>query len=119
MIYSHFNKEKLYETKDTITNVYLALLNYGLDLLMKAFAMGVMFFFYHYRLFTWEENARYWIAVFLLQDFAYYVLHLVDHKSRVFWAVHITHHNSELFNISTGFRSSVSNHYIAICSFRH
>lgn len=107
MIYSHFNKEKLYETKDTITNVYLALLNYGLDLLMKAFAMGVMFFFYHYRLFTWEENAWYWIAVFLLQDFAYYVLHLVDHKSRVFWAVHITHHNSELFNISTGFRSSV------------
>jgi sterol desaturase/sphingolipid hydroxylase (fatty acid hydroxylase superfamily) len=58
---------------------------------MKAFAMGVMFFFYHYRLFTWEENAWYWIAVFLLQDFAYYVLHLVDHKSRVFWAVHITH----------------------------
>lgn len=107
MIYSHFNKKKLYETKDTITNVYLALLNYGLDLLMKAFAMGVMFFFYHYRLFTWEENAWYWIAVFLLQDFAYYVLHLVDHKSRVFWAVHITHHNSELFNISTGFRSSV------------
>ena len=107
MTYSHFNKEKLYTIKDTATNVYLALCNYGLDILMKAFAMLVMFYFYEHRIFTWEENAWYWIAVFLGQDFAYYVLHLVDHKSRVFWAVHITHHNSEHFNLSTGFRSSV------------
>lgn len=107
MIYSHFNKEKLYETKDVLSNVYLAVLNYGLDLLMKGFSMAVMFFFYQHRLFTWDFNIWYFIAVFILQDFAYYVLHYVDHHSRAFWAVHITHHSSDHFNITTGFRSPV------------
>lgn len=107
MIYSHFNKAELYKTKDVISNIYLALCNYGLDFLMKGISMAVMFFFYHYRVFNWEFNIWYFIAVFVLQDFAYYVLHYVDHKSRMFWAVHITHHSSEEFNITTGFRSPV------------
>ncbi|UKB85543.1 sterol desaturase family protein [Chryseobacterium sp. MEBOG06] len=107
MAYSHFNKEKIYETKDVATNVLFALLNYSLDIIMKGFSMFVMMFFYQHRLFTWEVGIWYWIAVFLAQDLAYYIHHYVDHHSRVFWAVHITHHNSEYFNISTGFRSPV------------
>lgn len=107
MLYSHFNKAHLYKTKDVANNVYLALCNYGLDLLMKGVSMGVMFFFYHHRIFNWDFNIWYFIAVFILQDLAYYVLHLVDHKSRAFWAVHITHHSSDHFNLTTGFRSSV------------
>ena len=31
----------------------------------------------------------------------------MDHHCRLFWAVHVTHHSSEEFNITTGFRSSV------------
>ena len=31
----------------------------------------------------------------------------MDHYSRFFWAVHVTHHSSEFFNLTTGFRSSV------------
>lgn len=107
MLYSHFNKEKLYETRDVLSNIYLAILNYGLDLLMKGVSMAVMFFFYHHRIFTWEFNIWYFVAVFILQDFVYYVLHYVDHHSRAFWAVHITHHSSDHFNITTGFRSPV------------
>ncbi len=45
MIYSHVSEAKLYSGKDLATNIYLALMNFGLDLIMKAFAMGVMFFF--------------------------------------------------------------------------
>ena len=37
----------------------------------------------------------------------YYWLHRVDHYCRLFWAVHVTHHNSEEFNLTVGFRSSV------------
>ena len=33
--------------------------------------------------------------------------HRVDHFCRLFWAVHVTHHSSEEFNLTTGFRSSV------------
>jgi sterol desaturase/sphingolipid hydroxylase (fatty acid hydroxylase superfamily) len=107
MIYSHVSEAKLYDKKDVATNVYLALMNFGLDLLMKAFAMGVMFFFYNLRFFSWDFTIWYWLICFVVTDFAYYVLHYVDHHSRAFWAVHITHHNSEYFNLTTGFRSPV------------
>lgn len=108
MIYSYRYHKHIYDTKDTLTNIYLACLNFGLDILMKAFAIGIMFFCFHYRLFEFSYTSiLYWLGVFLLQDFAYYVHHYVDHHSRFFWAVHVTHHNSEKFNISTGFRSPV------------
>lgn len=108
MIYAHFFKKRLYTVGDTATNVYMAFLNFGLDLLMKGISFAVMLFFYNHRLFDFDfSSVWYWVAVFLLQDFAYYVHHYVDHHSRFFWAVHVTHHNSEYFNISTGFRSPV------------
>ncbi|THF47670.1 sterol desaturase family protein [Flavobacterium supellecticarium] len=108
MFYSYSHKKHFYNTKDTLTNIYMACLNYGLDIIMKAFAIGVMFYFYEHRIFDLEySSVWYWIGVFLLQDFAYYVHHYVDHHSRMFWAVHVTHHNSGYFNITTGFRSPV------------
>ncbi|WP_144281109.1 sterol desaturase family protein [Chryseobacterium echinoideorum] len=107
MIYSHISEAKLYNRKDTATSVCLALMNFGLDLVMKVFAMAVMFFFYNRSFFSWEFTIWYWLICFVVTDFAYYVLHYVDHHSRAFWAVHITHHNSEYFNLTTGFRSPV------------
>lgn len=35
------------------------------------------------------------------------MLHFVDHHCRLFWAIHVTHHSSEEFNLTTGFRYSV------------
>ena len=107
MYYSYKHKENRYTFKDTSTNVYMAILNYSLDIVLKTIGLGIMFFVYQYRLFDFEWTIWYWIGVFLFQDFAYYVHHYVDHHSRLFWAVHVTHHNSEYFNISTGFRSPV------------
>ena len=107
ILYSYKHNLGLYSAKDTATNAYFAIMNFGLDLILKVLAMGVMFFFYSHRIFHFEFTLGYWIGVFLLQDFAYYLHHVVDHSSRVFWAVHITHHNSEKFNITTGFRSPV------------
>lgn len=107
IIYSYKHRENRYTFKDTATNVYMALFNYGLDIALKMVGLGVMFFAYQYRIFDFTFTIWYFIAVFLLQDFAYYVHHYVDHHSRIFWAVHVTHHNSEHFNISTGFRSPV------------
>lgn len=108
MIYSHASRLHLYTGKDLITNIYLALLNFSLDLLMKGVAMGVMFYFFSFKFIDWNLSAwYYWIICFIMVDFAYYVLHLTDHKCRLLWAVHITHHNSDHFNLTTGFRSSV------------
>ena len=106
--FSYRKKAKNYDFKDTSTNVYFALLNFSLDLLMKVISFGVMGLCYHYRIINWENlGVAYWLFAFISQDFLYYIHHYVDHHSRFFWAVHVTHHNSEYYNISTGFRSPV------------
>jgi len=108
MILSYRAGNARYTLKDTATNVYFALLNISLDLLMKVFAFAVMGLAFAHSIFSWNEISwGYWLFAFVAQDFLYYVHHYVDHHCRFFWAVHVTHHNSEEFNITTGFRSPV------------
>lgn len=108
MYFSYKRKAKNYDFKDISTNVYFALCNVLLDTLMYVASFVVMDFFYQYKLVTWESTGVwYWLLAFIGQDFLYYIHHYVDHHSRFFWAVHVTHHNSQFFNITTGFRSPV------------
>jgi sterol desaturase/sphingolipid hydroxylase (fatty acid hydroxylase superfamily) len=105
---THFKGIRAYTWRETLTNVYMASLNGGMDLVLRAVMVvpALMFCFQH-RVMSWESGWLYWLALFLLEDIAYYTLHYVDHHCRLFWAVHVTHHSSEEFNLSTGFRSSV------------
>lgn len=106
-IVSSIQGRKFYTTKDTLYNFYLMALNTGLAFLMLGVSIKVLDFFYQYSLPIHLNPFLYWLALLIVLDFAYYVLHVVDHQSRFFWAVHVTHHSSELFNLTTGFRSSV------------
>jgi sterol desaturase/sphingolipid hydroxylase (fatty acid hydroxylase superfamily) len=105
---THFRNIRAYTWRESLTNFYMAGLNGSLDLLLRAGAvLPVLAFCWQHRLITWEKGWTYWVVLFVLQDFAYYVLHYVDHHCRLFWAVHVTHHSSPEFNLTTGFRSSV------------
>ena len=107
VLFTHFHHVKAYSGKETLTNIYLALCNGTLDVLMRAFTFALLVWCNHLSPFHWQAGWLYWIALFVLEDLAYYTLHFVDHHCRFFWAVHVTHHSSEEFNITTGFRSSV------------
>lgn len=108
LIFSHWQERPIYRLRDVASNIYLMLLNAGLDLLLRGVAFGVLSFFFYHRIFTWQEQTfAYWCLLFVAEDFAFYWLHRFDHSCRVFWAVHVTHHSSEYFNLTTGFRSSV------------
>lgn len=105
---THFHHVRAYTRRETLTNFYLAALNGSLDLLLRSVVvLPVLLFCWHHRILTLEKGWPYWLALFVLEDLAYYVLHFVDHHCRVFWAVHVTHHSSPEFNLTTGFRSSV------------
>ena len=105
---SNWQQSKRYTVKGVLQNIYLSLLNGGLDLLLRwLFYISVLTFCYKHQFFTTSNVYLYWGLLFLLEDFAIYVEHRVDHYCRLFWAVHITHHSSEEFNLTTGFRSSV------------
>ena len=52
-----------------------------------------------------------WLAVFfafLVQDFAGYWMHRLNHRVNIFWNRHVIHHSSEEFNLSCALRQSIS-----------
>lgn len=108
ILLSHFHLKKYYKFKDTLMNIYLCLINGGIDLLFRAVYVVVLLWFFNYRFVDLSFNPiLYWGLLFILEDLIFYIEHRVDHYCRFFWAVHVTHHSSEEFNLTTGFRSSV------------
>jgi sterol desaturase/sphingolipid hydroxylase (fatty acid hydroxylase superfamily) len=108
VLLSHFHLKKYYTLKDTLINVYLCLINGGIDLLFRTVYVFILLWFFKFHFVSFSFNPwLYWILLFILEDLAFYIEHRVDHYCRMFWAVHVTHHSSEEFNLTTGFRSSV------------
>ncbi len=107
ILLSHAHGWKFYSWKQTAINVYLNLLNVGVDLLLRGVALGVLVFFSHLAVHNTLPPFLYWILLFLGEDVIFWFEHFVDHRVRLFWAVHVTHHSSDEYNLSTGFRSSV------------
>jgi sterol desaturase/sphingolipid hydroxylase (fatty acid hydroxylase superfamily) len=107
MIYSYFHDRQLYSHKGLAANLYLTALNFSLDILVRGICLLVLDYFYQFRLLEIQQALIYWMVLVLAEDFMYYWLHRVDHYCRFFWAVHVTHHSSQEFNFTVGFRSSV------------
>ena len=107
MLLSHYRHTKSYTVKDTLTNLYLMLLNSGVDLVFRLVYLVIFQWFWEHRLYEFTTPFWYWLWLVIGMDFLFYWLHRVDHISRFFWAVHVTHHSSEKFNLTVGFRSSV------------
>lgn len=107
IVISHFEGLKYYTVKETLSTIFLGLCNVAVDMGIRFFCFIVLGFFYRYHLFTLKPALLYWVVLFLALDLAFYWQHRVDHISRFFWAVHVTHHSSTDFNLTTGFRSSV------------
>ncbi|NDC40713.1 MAG: sterol desaturase family protein [Chitinophagia bacterium] len=98
---------RFYSVKETLMNIYLNLVNSGIDLLLRAIALVILYFFYNLHLVPPLQGLAYWTVLFLGEDFLFWLVHYVDHNCRLFWAVHVTHHSSTEYNLTTGFRSSV------------
>lgn len=107
IIFSYLHNHGKYSGKGTIENIYLMLLNMGLDILMRTFNLFILTWLLQYKFFEIENPVLYWVTLLILEDFMFYLLHYVDHYVRFFWAIHVTHHSSEEFNLTVGFRSSV------------
>ena len=105
---SNWKGDRFYTFRDTLQNVYLTISNGLLDLLLRSlFYVSVLAWAYNHHFVVVENVFIYWALLFLLEDLAFYFEHRIDHYCRLFWAVHVTHHSSQEFNLTTGFRSSV------------
>jgi len=107
ILLSHLQHQKAYTVKDTVSNIYLMLLNSVIDLFFRGVYLVILDYFFRHRFYSFTEPWIYWTMLVLAEDFLYYWLHRVDHYCRLFWAIHVTHHSSDHFNFTVGFRSSV------------
>lgn len=64
------------------------------------------FVYRHFRFFTLESHWYHWVTAYVLIDFISYWYHRFSHRVNILWAGHVTHHSSEHYNFSNGFRTS-------------
>jgi sterol desaturase/sphingolipid hydroxylase (fatty acid hydroxylase superfamily) len=61
---------------------------------------------WQYRVADLGSGVGAWVLAALAWDLSYYWQHRAEHEVRLLWAGHVTHHSSEHFNYSNGFRQS-------------
>jgi len=83
--------------KDMMANFSIGLCIIVVGLFEKVMVFAFFSFVYHFAIFKPSFSFWLWIAGFLGCDFIYYLYHLLEHKSRIFWAAHLTHHSSRYF----------------------
>lgn len=72
--------------------------------LFKGVHIALYSWAYHHRLISFEWGVAAMVALFFLDDFIYYIFHRTHHEVRALWAVHVNHHSSEEYNLSTALR---------------
>lgn len=107
MYFSYAHDRHLYAKRDTWDNIYLMSLAFVINLSTKAVTFIILQFCYQFRFFEISNVWVYWVLLLLAQDLLYWCLHTSGHYVRFFWAMHVTHHSSPFFNLTTGFRSTV------------
>jgi len=59
-----------------------------------------------FRLWTPEITWYHWILAYIAADFVSYWYHRFSHRIALLWCGHVTHHSSDHFNLTNGFRTS-------------
>jgi len=109
-IVAHFRNIQINRSEDVISSLSSGLTN----IIRDAIKFSVIIISY-----TWLVDKiaifkleHIWLAIavaFIIEDFAGYWVHRLNHRVNIFWNRHIIHHSSEEFNLSCALRQSISN----------
>lgn len=100
--------KQTYRFSDTINSLSLGVISRLVELLKLSFSAVVFSVLVsiagieHWSMGSWWS----WVFAFVAYDFCYYWKHRFGHESRLFWASHVAHHQSEEFNLSTALRQT-------------
>ncbi|MBK7433836.1 MAG: sterol desaturase family protein [Chitinophagaceae bacterium] len=99
-----------YQQKDKARDVKVNLLLGSLLAVLGFFMKGVQFSLYtvvyHVAILHFDPTWWIWVIAFLACDLIHYFYHWLGHRTRLFWAAHVTHHSSLYLNLSTGLRTN-------------
>jgi sterol desaturase/sphingolipid hydroxylase (fatty acid hydroxylase superfamily) len=101
---------EVYRLNDAVNSLSLGVLSQIANLFFRVLTVGVYsVVFAHVALATWPADAGWaWALAIVFYDFCYYWEHRLGHRSAVFWAAHVVHHQSQCYNLSTALRQTSS-----------
>ncbi len=106
--YGWFQNKNNYSWEDTFTNLLQGLISRLSQFVNQFFHIGI--YTVVYRLIWNDFQNPFWlswmgIAIGLVAfDFCDYWFHRTEHKSAIFWASHVIHHQSKRYNLSVALR---------------
>ncbi len=106
--HAHLPDSAQYTANDTFSNIGLALMHEGSELVAALVVISIYYWVFDFRLLNIPTTWWSIILLFFLQDFLYYWFHRASHRIRWMWASHVVHHSSEKMNFSTAFRQSLT-----------
>ena len=99
------DEERGYNVRDSATSISMGLGNVAINLGWKIVVLAIYTALYLIApVHLSASNPWTWVALFLLDDLAFYWYHRTHHEIRMFWASHVVHHSSEYYNLSTALR---------------
>lgn len=103
-------KRHEYRINDGINSLSLGVMSQISGVFFKFLSVGVYAWVStHFAIFNLPEDSfLVWFSCLLLYDFLYYWLHRAGHKTNLFWAAHVVHHQSEEYNLTTALRQTSS-----------
>lgn len=93
--------------ENTVLNICIGAIDRILSLASFALFIYVLKFIYdHFRLWTPAITWYHWVLAYFAIDFVSYWYHRCSHRIALLWCAHVTHHSSDHFNLTNGFRTS-------------
>ena len=106
---------KLYRLTDSLVDLSSGTLQQILMIFAGAGLLGVYLLLYRYRLIDWPAASPWpWLIAFIGYDFTYYWWHRLSHRVNFLWASHVTHHQSEEFNLAVALRQSITSPFTSL-----
>lgn len=107
LIADRLRRTRYYHLADAINSLSCGILSTG----MRVFFGFIALYTYQWTLARTPfrlpaEHWAVWVFAFVLYDLCYYWNHRLGHRSGLFWASHVVHHQSEEFNLTTALRQT-------------
>ena len=104
VIWSRLSQKKVYNTKDTLTNLAILAGYITSKVLLASYSLALLGVFYQFRLHTFGISTVTFFITFIGVDFCFYWYHYASHVIRFFWAFHFVHHSSQEMNLTVAYR---------------
>lgn len=104
---SYKKNDKTYTSSNFAMNLAIGAMDQVCSLIyFTALYFALEYVYSHFRFFSLDDHWYHWITAYIVIDFLSYWYHRISHRVNILWAGHVTHHSSEQFNFSNGFRTS-------------